>query len=374
MDERIERLKGIAKNLIMNYLRERYGHKPGFDTEIARIDDLISNVQIELENIVPGTRTRATNFGNGKINLRFKDKENISDEEIEEILETMIHEFYHSVCKSEIGNSVFLEEGYVTYITAETIRYAMERPVEIEGITEEQLHKMLEAQKLANGYDYASEFVRTTQMIMEVYGYDSMYEYMFNERGVEALAICAKEISPEFEKIIRRQHTKSPSNSPNLESEQLFFKSFFERIDYTKLSKTIIEMNEFFQEYLVKSGVAIQDARLRTIMDEFRPELIAYRELLEAVRFLSAEERTEQIKGSVPEGEFTWKIKHSIFDAVMQMADGLKKFYDTSDSKLKCRTFGSTSFYALAICYDMVQKGVEEPTDEQTMRYLRIND
>lgn len=376
VDERIESVREIAKRLIMHYIGERYKDMEGVGEELARIDELISSIKIIPENIVSGAMTRATNFGNGTINLRFKDKNNISDKEIEKILETMIHEFYHSISKSKKERYIFLEEGYVTYITAETIRYAMEHPIEIEGITGEQLNKMLEAQELENGYEDASEFVRNTQLIMELYGHDSTYEYMFRERGIESLAMIAQEISPEFEKFIRRQYTKTPSNSPNLECEQLFFKSFFDRFDYGKLSKSSLEMNELLQRHLVKTGIAIQDTRLHDMVDEFRPDLVAYQELLEEVRLLSPEERTKRIEAAVPTGEFDWKIHDNIFDTIMQMTNGLKNFYDKSDSKLKCRTFGNTSFYALAICYDMVQKGIEEPTDEHIMQYcgLMISD
>lgn len=376
VDERIESVREIAKRLIMHYIGERYKDMEGIGEELARIDELISGIKIIPENIVPGALTRATNFGNGTINLRFKDKNDISDKEIEKIIETMIHEFYHSVSKSKKERYIFLEEGYVTYITAETIRYAMEHPIEIEGITQEQLQKTLKAQELENGYEDASEFVRNTQLIMELYGHDSTYEYMFRERGIESLAMIAQEISPEFEKFIRRQYTKTPSNSPNLECEQLFFKSFFDRFDYDKLSKSSLEMNELLQRHLVKSGIAIQDTRLRDMVDEFRPDLVAYQELLEEVRLLSPEERTKRIEAAVPTGEFDWKIHDNMFDTVMQMNNGLKNFYDKSDSKLKCRTFGNTSFYALAICYDMVQKGIEEPTDEHIMQYcgLMISD
>ena len=77
VDERIESVREIAKRLIMHYIGERYKDMEGIGEELARIDELISSIKIIPENIVPGAMTRATTFGNGTMNLRFKDKNNI---------------------------------------------------------------------------------------------------------------------------------------------------------------------------------------------------------------------------------------------------------------------------------------------------------
>ena len=349
--------------------------RQGIEEQLSRIEQELSSVQIVADNRISGSPTMASNDKKGKVTLRFRDKNNISDKEINNFLETIIHEFYHSVSKSNgKNNAVFLEEGYVTYITAKTIRHSIENLPEIEGVDTEQLREQLKAQNLENGYEYASEFVRTTQLVMGLYGYDSTYEYMLSDNGTETLSKIAGEISPEFEKIIRRQIGKSPANSPNLTSEKIFFKSFFDRLDFEGVDKSTIEMNNLIQQYLVKSGIAIEDERLKTIMYEVKPHLVAYQELLEDVREDDESQRRTKIEAAVPHGELLWPLKESAFETVEFFVGPLKSFYDKSDSKLKCRTFGNTSFYALAICYDMIQKGIEEPDDKKTMEYLRFYD
>lgn len=370
VDERIEELREIAKTLVLHYVGEKYKDKEGIGDELNRIDEAINAIKIVPENLVPGSPTRASNDKDGKVTLRFKDKTNITDKEIDDFLETLVHEFYHSVCKTEKGmGAVFLEEGYVTYITAESIRYAMENPPEIKGVTSEELQQKLVAQDLKNGYEYASEFVRSTQLIMELYGKDSMYEYMFNRNSVESLALVAGEISPEFEKMIRRQVNKTPSNSENLESELIFFEFFFDKLDYSNLDKTNLEMNEVLQRYLVEHGITSQDTRLRNLVNEFTPHLIAYNEISEELKGLAPEEREKRIRETLPSQEFSWDLKTNFLD-IREQAFDLRDFYDKSDSKIKSRTFGSLNFFSLAFCYDMALKGIKNPTDEQIMQYI----
>lgn len=370
LDERIEKLRHIAKSLIIHYIRETYGDKDGINEHLTRINEDLDSVKIIAENRISGSPTLASNDQKGKITLRFKDKDNISDDEINDFLGTLIHEFYHTVSKSRgKDNAVFLEEGFVTYVTAKTVRRSIENMTEIDGVDIEQLKELLKNQDLVNGYDYASEFVRSTQLVMDLYGYDATFEYMFSDNGTNTLAEIAGRISPEFEKMMRRQVSKTPSNSSNLVTEKLFLKSFFEQIEIDKFDKNSIEMNELLQEYLVKSGIALRDERIKGILAESRPELVAYQELVENIRGKDASRRRITIEESLPHGEFEWEVKDSVYDTVEQMTGKLKDFYDKSDSKIKCRTFGNTSFYALAMCYDMIQKGIDEPTDEKIMEY-----
>ena len=375
VDERIERLRGTAKALIINYIKDMYGDREGVDSNISRIEQELSAVNIIPENRISGSPTLASNDKKGNVTLRFKDKDNISDEEINDFLETIIHEFYHTVSKSDgKENAVFLEEGFVTYITAKTIRHSVEHLPEIEGVDPEQLREQLSKQDLINGYAHASEFVRSAQLVMDLYGYDATFEYMFSDNGTKTLSEVASKISPEFGETIMRQINKSPANSRNLATEKMFFKAFFDRVELERLDKSTIEMNELLQDYLIRSGIALHDARIKEILEEVRPELVAYQELLEETKKCGPEQRRERIEEVLPNGDFQWELHESVFDTVKQMTGGLKDFYDKSDSKLKCRTFGNTSFYALAICYDMVQRGIEQPTDKETMAYLRIYD
>lgn len=209
----------ITEAVIINYIQQNYSTKDNIDEEIKRIKNIFETIDVSFENIIPGVPTRATNHGNGKITLRFDDINNISEEEMSDAIETLIHEYYHSISKREKGN-LFLEEGYVTYITAETVRYGIDNPIEVGNVSREELKELLQRQDLINGYPEASEMVRSMQLVMEQYGVDSKYEYIFN--GINRLKEIVQKISPELGKILEWQEIKN-ANSPTLKVEEKIF-------------------------------------------------------------------------------------------------------------------------------------------------------
>jgi len=354
----------IAEAVIINYIQQNYSTKHNIDEEIKRIKNIFEGLDVSFEDIIPGVPTRATNYGNGKITLRFDDKNNISEEEMIEAIETLIHEYYHSISRREKG-TLFLEEGYVTYITAETVRYGIENPIEIGDVNREELKELLQKQDLINGYPQASEIVRSIQLVMEQYGIDSKYEYIFN--GIDRLKEIVQKISPEFGKILEWQEIKN-TNSPTLKVEEKVFGKAFEKIDFSNLSLTLVEMNKLLQGYLIQSGEIDKSKRVYDIVKEFQPESIEYQEFYSKVKDLPEEEILKRLYSELPQGGIDYEVNENISQTIRQMHN-IAKNYKKSNSPIKPNTFGAFNFYSILIAYDIIQKGINEPTQEDIMKY-----
>lgn len=130
-EDKIKYLKTIAENIIVHYVKNNFKDVNKLETEIERIHKIKEESTISIENYIPGSPTRANNR-DGRIKLLVKDKENISLDELNSFIETTIHEFSHSISKVNPKIVyVFLEEGFVTEMTAEAIRYFIENPIDI---------------------------------------------------------------------------------------------------------------------------------------------------------------------------------------------------------------------------------------------------
>lgn len=99
--ERIQKMITIARFLIIHYVKQNYSDKDNIEQEIERINNIFDEIDISFDNKVPGAPTEGTNHGNGKITLRFRDKDNVSEDEIADKIEGIIHEIYHSISKKE---------------------------------------------------------------------------------------------------------------------------------------------------------------------------------------------------------------------------------------------------------------------------------
>lgn len=366
-DERIERLRRVAISLIKNYISSMYGEKDGIAEEIDRIENEFSRVEFIKRNIVAGSPTMASNDRKGHIDFYFQDVDNISDAEIDELLGTLVHEFYHSVSRSK---PAFLEEGFVTYITAKTIRYSIDNMPDIEGVDKEDLRENLKKQNLINGYKYASEFVRSLDIVMKMSGYDATYVYMFNEDGAKALAEVASNFSSELAKIIQRQSIKTATNSKNLVSELSFFRSFFKEMNVDMLNITSVEMNNSLQNFLASTKPFNQNEEVLNLLGNICPGLLKYKELLTEIRYLPSDERRKKIIEYLPTDDIEWQLKEKPFEVVKSISSDLKKQYERSDSKFNAESFGSIELFTIPICYDMLQKYGGELDESKVKEYV----
>ena len=365
-EEKIKYLKTIADNIIIHYVKNNFKDANKLETEIERIHKIIEEAKITVENYIPGSPTNASNGVNG-IKLYVKDKENISLHELNSFIEIIIHEFSHSISKVNPKIAyTFLEEGFITEMTAESIRYFIKNPIDIGEMKKEDLVKILKEQNLKNGYIKPSEFVRSTQVIMQNYGYNAMFEYIFSENGVTKLCEIATDISPEFGDIMKKQHMKS-TGSINYVYEQNFFLKMFEEIDFSNVSETIIEMNELLQKYLTDNGLIYEDARLYDIVNKHNAEYVAYKEFYKEHSGLPQNELLSKIREELDTFNFEYQTQDNRPEDVRKMAKIINNGYE--QSAIKPNMFQTFSYFAKLISYDMYQRGIETPTDKDIEEY-----
>ena len=352
----------IAETIILHYVKGKYFDRSNIEEEIIRIQEICNSLDVSIKSRVSEVNGENRN---GKIIIFFGDKEKPTEKEIINALGVLIHEIYHSISKREKGNE-FLEEGYVTYMTAETIRYAIDNPIEIPGvITADELKRLLEHQDLINGYNEASEIFRSTQLLMQQHAIDSAYEYMFN--GIESLMECSVRISFELESILKLQENKH-IHSQTLSVEKCFFRKAFEQIDFSDISPTLVEMNRMLQSYLIESGEINQNRRVYDLVKKFNLETIAHMEFCEECEGLSDDEIANLIGKKLPQDSIKYQIYDDMPNTIEQMK-AIEKIYRDSSSPIKPATFSQIRFYAILIAYDLLQKGIEEPSKENIILY-----
>ena len=364
-EDKIKYLKTIADSLITHYLKNNFPNAIKLEKELDRIHAIIDEVTITIENYIPGSPTQAGNNSKG-ITLYVKDKENISLNELRSFIDIIIHEFYHSISGCHKIDYIFLEEGYVTEITAETIRYAIENPIDIDNINKEDLVAILKELNLENAYANPSEFVRSTQVIMQNYGYNSMFEYIFSEDALTRLYEIAKDISPEYGDIMKRQNMKN-IKSINYEFEKNFFLKMFDKIDFTTISETSIEMNRLLQKYLTDKGLIYENPRLYDIVNKYNPEYVAYKEFYKENSTLPQNELFSKIKSELNTFDFDYHTQNNRIQDVKKMAEIINKGYQ--HSSIKPNMFPTFNYFAKIIAYDMYQRGIQTPTDKQVEEY-----
>ena len=364
-EDKIKYLKTIADGLITHYLKNNFPNATKLEKELDRIHTIIDEATITIKNYIPGSPTQASN-GSKEITLYVKDKENISLDELKSSICNMIHEFYHSISGHHKIDYIFLEEGYVTEITAETIRYAIENPIDIGNINKEDLVAILKELNWENAYATPSEFVRSTQVIMQNYGYNSMFEYIFSENALTRLYEIAKDISPEYGDIMKRQDMKN-IKSINYESEKNFFLKMFDKIDFTTISETSIEMNSLLQNYLTDKGLIYENPRLYDIVNKYNPKYVAYREFYKENSTLPQNELFSKIESELNTFDFEYHTQNNRIEDVKRMLEIISKGYE--HSTIKPNMFPTLNYFAKLIAYDMYQRGMQTPTDKQVEEY-----
>lgn len=343
--------------------------REGIEAELERIESQIDSQNIVVKQLIPGSPTHASNDGHGTISLRYLDANNISENEIEEHLSTLVHEFYHTVSKTPNEEKVtFLEEGYVTYITAQSIRYALnDQMPSINGIKEEDLSKLLEKQDLMNGYEESAEFVRSFDLLMKRYGIDSTIEFLLDENSPNILEKIASDIDEKYGKLLIRQRSKNV-NSKMFEDEKKFFENVFSETPIQDFSETTIEMNKLLQDWLLEKDITYIDENIRRLLLKFNAPDFHKKEFFSELSVVSPEELRKKIDEELPTEHFDYQLYDDII-AVTEQFFEVKRHFDSADKKVKAGYFGSLDFYALQICYDLAVKGITDPSDEQLKKY-----
>ena len=354
--KKIENLRSIAKKLIVYYIQNNSYNKNISNDEIERIIEIINHIPISIRENKSIFSTKGLYDGK-KIIIDVNDINKFIFEEINSVILTLIHELYHAISKNNFERQEhFLEEGYITEITAETIRYAIENSLTI--IKKEDLIKGLNTLNVFDYYRGPSELVRSIQVIMKQYGYNSMLEYIFSGKGSERLYEIAKEIEPKLADIIKKQHIKSPV-SINYVYEREFLKKLFDGVNLTDISETEIETNLLLQEYLIDKELITQNPKLCSIVKKFNSSYKLYKLFHNQNINLTRGELPMKIKKELEEFDFEYQTQYDITEVTKKMFEIINFGYE--QSSVNPKMFDTKIYFAKFIAFDLYQRGIKQP-------------
>lgn len=256
-----KKLIEISKLLIIHYLKNEHANYPNIETEIQRINDISNNIKLNFIVSKNNQSTRAEHSSkDNSINYFVAENLDLSDISVlYTAVPTIVHELLHAISnENKEAGSIFIEEGMVSYLSANIIRYFISNPIEIEGIDNKQFQNILKTRDLTNAYVYPCEFVSNINIIMTLKNIDAQSEYIFHRNGLQRITELAKTFSDEFADILANQSKKNPVFSPNTSREYNYFFSNYteDNINFNpdSLSDTDIQMNKILINSYIQTG------------------------------------------------------------------------------------------------------------------------
>ena len=354
-----KKLVEIAKLFVIHYIKNVHSNFPNLDKELNRINDIANNINFEFvpKNDFQHTAGRHYDEHNLIVFYISKDKDSSNISSLYEAIPTIVHELSHAISSEK--KCIFIEEGMISYFTANVIRYAIANPIEIEGINSEELYSILNKQKLTNNYTYPCEFVSNLNIIMSIYNIDAQCEYLFNRNGFQRLLELTETISPDFSNILSHQKNKDPEFSPNTNNEYDYFFHNYIKVNpdynFELLSDTDIQMNKILMNVLICSGhIKKYPILMQRSLDFIEPKLKEKLLNKDSKKTpLSKEEHLEQSKQSLESIKYDYKIYDSVHTTAKQFNKLLSIYGDIS---FKYSSLGARDMLSILVAYDMIQK------------------
>ena len=265
----VEQLKQLAIEIIVSFVRYKYGNRENIEEKITEIKEKLENTKISVKKRETGFHVIGTN-NKGDITLNIEN--GILDENtIPGALETLLHELFHSV-SDKTEKLRFLEEGSVTYITSLTINYLKEHGFEYKDIEQEKLNNIISKMNAIDGYLVESSVIRTNSIIMKKYGIDAVYEYIMHKDGTEKILEKAEQVSKQYQKLIEQCFKKNTGSQATISlAEIALFKQYLSECPLDLIEKTDVEMNSIIREYIT-DNVEDMSVDLVRILEE-NPDL-----------------------------------------------------------------------------------------------------
>lgn len=155
--------------------------------------------------------------------------------------------------------------------------------------------------------------------------------------------------------------------SINYEFEKNFFLKMFDKINFTTISETSIEMNSLLQKYLTDKGLIYENPRLYDIVNKYNPEYVAYKEFYKENSTLPQNELFSKIESELNTFDFEYHTQNNRIQDVKKMDEIINKGYQ--HSSIKPNMFPTFNYFAKIIAYDMYQREIQTPTDKQVEEY-----
>lgn len=379
IEELKEELKKNSRNIIITYLKDKFGEKISHE-EWQRIDSIFENTKVTIEEKNVGDTADGTAY-NDEIVFKVSKASDIGS-----LIETLVHEYFHKISKNKFGEKIkFVEEGYVTFATAEAVRNILSKSdVEFAEIfgndNAENLREILSDASLTNGYNVESSVIRCNDIILRENlpgNIDSIYEYLFNEKGFDRIVELSKGISSQYGKFIENLRFKQVAGFATLfdnEKEVIFEE--LKRCDlskYTSESYFEITMNDLLIEYLIDNYD--ENNSLYTTLQERFPKLSQRFDCARVAEKVEKEKEPQRILEYF-EPFFQAIIPYEIEEEPSKLHD---KFIDIDRNFCNYITYCSSSFkgsiisstiMAIIFCYDLSIQNLSEE-DEKLQIYIK---
>lgn len=166
-----KKLIEISKILTIHYFKNKHSNYPNIETEIQRINDISNNINFNFIASKNNQSTQAEHSSkDNSINYFVDENLDLSDISVlYPAVPSIIHELLHAISnENKEDGTLFVEEGMVSYVTANIIRYFISNPIKIEGINNEQFQNVLKTQDLTNAYIYPCEFASNVNIIISL--------------------------------------------------------------------------------------------------------------------------------------------------------------------------------------------------------------
>ncbi len=363
-----KKLIEISKILTIHYFKNKHSNYPNIETEIQRINDISNNINFNFIASKNNQSTQAEHSSkDNSINYFVDENLDLSDISVlYPAAPSIIHELLHAISnENKEDGTLFVEEGMVSYVTANIIRYFISNPIKIEGINNEQFQNVLKTRDLTNAYIYPCEFASNVNMIMSLKNIDVQSEYIFHRNGLQRITELAKTFSDEFANILANQSKKNPVFSPNTSREYNYFFSNYtkDNINFNpdSLSATDIQMNKILINSYIQTGSIkkhpILIKRCLGLLDSSQVEKLL--DIDSTNHSPSSEEIIQKVKHSLKSIKYNYKIYDSVSETSRQF-ENIISIYQKNIAEYSSLNYGN--ILAILIAYDMVQK--HQPIDE----------
>lgn len=362
-----KKLIETSKLLIIHYFKNEHANYPNIETEIQRINDISNNINF---NFIPYKNSQSTQAEHSSkdnlINYFVDENLDLSDISVlYSAVPTIVHELLHAISNENKDGSIFIEEGMVSYLSANIIRYFISNPIEIEGLDNKQFQNVLKTRDLTNAYIYPCEFVSNINIIMTLKNIDAQSEYIFHRNGLQRITELAKTFSDEFAEILANQSKKNPVFSPNTSRECNYFLSNYtkDHVDFNPdlLSDTDIQMNKILINTYIHTGSIKKYPNLMKRCLDLTD--LSQKVKLQYINSANASPSPEEIIQEVNRTLKSIKYDYKIYDSVSETSKQFEKII--SIYKKIAETYSALShsdILTILIAYDMVQK--HQPIDE----------
>lgn len=355
-----------SKILIIHYYKKQHPNYPNLDKEIQRIEDIANKIDFKFVTKKDGQSIRAIHSSEDN-SIRYYVDENFDLSDtflLYSTIPTIIHELQHAISNENKTGALFIEEGIVSYLSADIIRYFLLNPIEIPELDNKQFQNVLENRDLTNAYIYPCEFVSNLNIIMAINNIDMLPEYIFHRNGLQRITELSKTFSDELADILANQHKKDPVFSQNTHREYNYFFSNYDKADSSFEPNLLSDTDILMNQILINSYIHTGNIKKYPLLMERCLNLVdpSQKEKLLNIDSKNTSLSPEEIMQKLTTEMETLKCDYQIYDSPSQTSKQFENIIAIYYNKIKHFPLSYSNALSILIAYDMIQK--HQPIDE----------